>query len=141
MAPLGECQEVGSVSDVLTPATSADGDLVDRAASVLVDDFARQSSFLTADQVRRTIERRHLSAADAQAVWAELRRRLPPDFEIESNEVGFVPDEARSKRTTTVASDGLAHYLKQIGAVRLLTAADEVTLKRSVEAGEAAADL
>lgn len=114
---------------------------VDKAVEVLIDDFDRQGGHLTGDQVRRTIERRQLSADQAKAVWAELRRQLPEDTQLEADEVGFDVADLEIRRKAAPAADGLGRFLQEIGKVRLLTPVDEIKLKRRIEAGEAAADL
>ena len=121
------------------PVSEIDQRKVDRAIEVLLDDYLRQGDHLEPDQVRRTIDRRGLSAEEAAAVWEELEDQLPGGLRGPSREVGYKPTRPPPAAPLRLDShDGLRQFLQRAGRVRLLSAQDEIDLKRRIEAGEAA---
>ncbi len=75
------------------------------------------------------------SVAEAAVSRTRVRRTEPAgDRSTEADTLGRDP-----ARITGLSSDPVRTYLKEIGKVDLLTAADEVALARRIEAGEVAA--
>ena len=111
---------------------------VERAVEVLLDDFHRQGGHLGADEVLRTIDRRKLSSEESVEVWRLLGEHLPAGFQMAGPEIGFEPTRAVARPRAASEKDGLGHFLDCAARFKLLSAQDEIRLKRRIEVGEAA---
>ena len=115
---------------------------VDRAAEVLLADFARQSGYLDSNQVARTLERRGLTAEECSRV--RLRLVEAGALVAPKEVVGFAatrPAYRQGHQRGRSSLNALDLYLSEVGEHRLLTPEDEVVLGREIHAGEEAAQL
>jgi len=93
----------------------------------------REEGALSADDVALALERMNLDAADVEEFYEaleELQIEVLPPAEPPGKELVAEADERE------VATDALQLFLKDIGKVPLLTAAQEVELAKRIERGE-----
>lgn len=113
---------------------------IDRAVEVLADDYVRQSSHLDSLQVDRTFDRRGLTAeerAEALSRLAALGVHIgakPVTGFSASRPIGF----RRTQLPGSAELDLVQLYLRDIGKERLLAPEDEVSLARTIRAGNEA---
>ncbi len=106
--------------------------------------LGRKAGSLTADEVTEALVAGDLPAEALDAVLLALRGAgievvEPSDDDDEPDAAGPRPDASRADLGGQT-SDPVRLYLRQIGKVALLTAADEVELSKTVEAGLFAAE-
>jgi RNA polymerase primary sigma factor len=119
---------------------SVDDSKIRRCVTALLDDRARQGGRLSPDDVDRVTSRRGLSPEETLEVWRSLDAAgiTLGDATIVSGyggRPGSTGEDAEASLTDSVRA-----YMDRIGQIRLLTAAEEVTLARRIRAGEIASD-
>jgi RNA polymerase primary sigma factor len=110
--------------------------LIARVVGALTDDYHRRGGYLSSDHILRAVEKKGLGPEDD----FEIRRQLVK-LGIEIDEPESHLDIESAAASLTEASDDLVRrYLVEIGAVKLLTADEEILLSRRIEAGLEAAE-
>ena len=113
----------------LAPPDSAkqiDEAKVDRAVGLLLDDWERQSEYLSSDDVDRLTQRRGLGPDETLEVWRRLQ-----DHGIEPEVESIVGDKTVDGSGPSGREiDGLKDFLRKMGRHKLLNADEEKLLAR-----------
>src|SRR5437773_10316653 len=107
-------------------------DVLDTEEARALFESARESGSLTAEEVAVAFDDFELEAGQLDDVFQALEEQ-----QIEIVAQGAEEDEAQSRqRTIETSTDSLQLFLKDIGRVDLLTAAQEVELAKRIERGD-----
>jgi len=103
---------------------------VDRAVDLLVDDWERQSHYLSSDDIDRITQRRGLPPEETLEVWRRLQE-LGIEPEVEHIGDHRAADEAMERLTDAPRElDDMKTFFREIGRYKLLRAEDEKLLAR-----------
>jgi RNA polymerase primary sigma factor len=100
----------------------------------------KEQGFLTAEEIAGALVHADLSPEQMDAALAAISDAgieviEPEPDEVDAEQEAALRREEELARGTSLTSDPVRMYLKEIGKVALLTAADEVDLAKRVEAG------
>ncbi len=115
-----------------TAASGQGVDLLDSQEGRLLIENGRQSGRIVAEEIAKTLDELDLDAAQIEEIYAALDEL---QIEIVERADADDADEAESE-THEVSTDTLQLFLKDIGRVSLLTAAQEVELAKKIERGD-----
>jgi RNA polymerase primary sigma factor len=108
-------------------------DVLDTEEARALFEAARESGSLTAEEVAVAFDDFDLEAGQLDDVFQALEEQ---HIEIVSQAAGEEEDEEVRQRAAEMSTDSLQLFLKDIGRVDLLTAAQEVELAKRIERGD-----
>ena len=122
---------MSAVSSNNTAASGQGVDLLESQEGRLLIENGRQSGRIAADDIARAVDELELDVAQLDDFYAALE-----ELHIEVVERVDEVEEAEAEEAPEVSTDTLQLFLKDIGRVPLLTAAQEVELAKRIERGD-----
>ncbi|MGZ4389497.1 MAG: sigma-70 factor domain-containing protein, partial [Gaiellaceae bacterium] len=118
-----------SVGEVVGPGGS--GNVLDTDEGRGLLEAAQESGSLTTEEIAVALGELDLDAGQLDDFYQALR-----EFDIEVVDGSAVEDEAEVAEAREISTDSLQLFLRDVGKVDLLTAAQEVELAKRIERGD-----